>query len=77
MISNSKNNSVFEKGTPRLKILKGRIFSLLTGGGGNSNYFHWLLDVLPRLVILEKKLIYKKLIIFYFQIENLTFKEKV
>ena len=49
------NNIVFEKGTPRiLKNLKGIVVSLLTGGGGNSNYWHWLYDVLPRLAICEK-----------------------
>ena len=51
----TRQNIVFEKGTPRFKKnLKGKIFSLLTGGGGNQNYWHWLFDVLPRLGILEK-----------------------
>jgi len=49
-------NSVFSKGTPRFKKkINGTILSLLTGGGGNSNYWHWLFDVLPRLCIFEKK----------------------
>ena len=49
------NNIVFEKGTPRiLKKLKGSVLSLLTGGGGNNNYWHWLFDVLPRLEICGK-----------------------
>ena len=49
-------NIVFQKGTPKLKKkLKGSVFSLLTGGGGNENYWHWLFDVLPRLKILESK----------------------
>ena len=53
--SNVMENIVFSKGTPRiLKKLKGRVLSLLTGGGGNSNYWHWLYDVLPRLKICEK-----------------------
>lgn len=48
-------NSVFTKGTPRFKKkIKGQVLSLLTGGGGNSNYWHWLLDVLPRLEIIKK-----------------------
>ncbi len=48
--SSIKNNSVFEKGTPRrLFNLKGTVLSLLTGGGGNNNYWHWLYDVLPRI----------------------------
>ncbi len=49
---NPEFNSVFTKGTPRLKKkLNGTVFSLLTGGGGNTNYWHWLLDVLPRIHI--------------------------
>ena len=50
-------NIVMTKGTPRLKKkIKGTVFSLLTGGGGNSNYWHWLFDVLPRINILENKI---------------------
>ena len=49
-------NIVFQKGTPKLKKkLKGSVFSLLTGGGGNENYWHWLFDVLPRFKILENQ----------------------
>ena len=34
-------NIVFQKGTPKLKKkLSGTVFSLLTGGGGNANYWH-------------------------------------
>ena len=48
--SNINDNIVFTKGTPRkLKKLKGTVLSLLTGGAGNRNYWHWLFDVLPRL----------------------------
>ena len=47
-------NVVIQKGTPKLKKrLKGSVLSLLTGGGGNSNYWHWLFDVLPRIKILD------------------------
>lgn len=49
------NNVVFEKGTPRiLRKLDGIVASLLTGGGGNSSYWHWLYDVLPRLKLCEQ-----------------------
>ena len=53
--SNINNNIVFEKGTPRkLRQLDGSVLSLLTGGGGNENYWHWLFDVLPRFALCEK-----------------------
>ena len=29
------------------------VISLLTGGGGNYNYYHWLFDCLPRLHLIE------------------------
>ena len=55
--SEVSNNIVFQKGTPKLKKkLKGTVFSLLTGGGGNANYWHWLFDVLPRIKILENEI---------------------
>ncbi len=51
----ANQNIIFKKGTPRLKKkLNGKILSLLTGGAGNDNYFHWLFDVLPRIKICEK-----------------------
>ncbi|MDA9676730.1 glycosyltransferase family 61 protein [bacterium] len=53
--SNIKDNIVFRKGTPRKLInLNGSVLSLLTGGGGNNNYWHWLFDVLPRLALFSK-----------------------
>ena len=53
--ANIKNNIVFKKGTPRkLTNLNGSVLSLLTGGGGNSNYWHWLFDVLPRIGLFNK-----------------------
>lgn len=51
---NPSNNIVFEKGTPRIKKkLKGKVLSLLTGGAGNSSYWHWLFDVLPRIKLVS------------------------
>ena len=53
--SNVKENVVFLKGTPRIqKKIEGKVLSLLTGGGGNDNYWHWLFDVLPRVAICEE-----------------------
>ena len=54
---NSKigDNVVFQKGTPRkLRNINSTVLSLLTGGGGNTNYWHWLFDVLPRLGLCNK-----------------------
>ena len=54
--SDISKNIVFKKGTPRIKRkINGTVFSLLTGGAGNSNYWHWLFDVLPRFKILENQ----------------------
>ena len=55
--NNSKieNNIVLKIGTPRvLKKIKGNVLSLLTGGGGNDNYWHWMFDVLPRIKLCEQ-----------------------
>jgi len=53
--SNIKNNVVFTKGTPRkLKKLNGTVLSLLTGGGANKNYWHWLFDSLPRIGLCDR-----------------------
>jgi len=68
-IYNAKPNEniVFRKGTPRLlRKLNGNILSLLTGGGGNNNYWHWLYDVLPRLALYSKHSDLEKIDYFLF-----------
>ncbi len=75
----AKENIVFKKGTPRIKRnLNGKVLSLLTGGAGNNNYWHWLFDVLPRLALCEKTLGLNKINFFLlpslhrkFQIQSL------
>jgi hypothetical protein len=53
--SKAEDSIVFEKGTPRiLRKINGSVFSLLTGGAGNDNYWHWIYDVLPRIGIYKK-----------------------
>ncbi len=77
VIVNCEENIVFEKGTPRIKKkIKGKLFSLLTGGGGNSNYFHWLFDVLPRLVILRQKTNLEDIDYFLFPDTKLNFQKE-
>lgn len=47
-------NPALTKGTPRpVACYQGNLVSLLTGGGGNYNYYHWLYDVLPRIRLCE------------------------
>ncbi|MDA9091673.1 glycosyltransferase family 61 protein [Pelagibacteraceae bacterium] len=49
----SKNISL-KVGTPKIrKKISSTVFSMLSGGAGKNNYFHWLFDVLPRIAILE------------------------
>ena len=51
---NIKKNNIFINGTPKIKKkVKGKVLSLLTGGAGNYNYWHWLFDVLPRIKIAQ------------------------
>ena len=48
-------NIVLKIGTPRiLKKIKGKVFSLLSGGAAKNNYFHWLFEILPRLEIINR-----------------------
>ena len=63
----ANENIVFRKGTPRLlRKLNGNILSLLTGGGGNNNYWHWLYDVLPRIALYSKHSNLEKIDYFLF-----------
>ncbi len=53
--SDVEENIILKIGTPRFKKkLNGTVLSLLTGGAGNENYWHWLYDVLPRLALCEQ-----------------------
>jgi len=79
--SDVKENIVFKKGTPRkLKNLNGTVLSLLTGGGANTNYWHWLFDVLPKLFLCNEAFNLNKVDYFLlpdhikkFQIETLNY----
>ncbi len=74
----TKKNTTMEIGTPKiLKKFNGNILSLVNGASGNDNYFHWLFDILPRLVMLDKINELKNIDYFYlpelkkFQIQTL------
>ena len=63
----TKENVVLYKGTPRIKKkIRGTVFSLLTGGAGNFNYWHWLFDVLPRIKIIKNNYDLKKIDYYLF-----------
>ena len=64
--SNIKNNRVLKHGTPKfLKTLDSPLLCILTGGGGNNNFWHWMYDVLPRIGIVENKFALKKFKFFF------------
>ncbi len=66
-IVNVQENIVFDIGTPKFKKkLKGTVLSLLIGGGGNSNYWHWLFDVLPKIKIVSSLIDLKEIDYFLF-----------
>ena len=51
-------------GTNRFKKkIKGNILSLLQGSSGN-NYFHFLFDIIPKIILLEKKNLLKDINLF-------------
>lgn len=49
-LNTSEKNICIKNGTPRIKKkIKGRVLSLVQGASGNSNYYHWLFDMLPKI----------------------------
>ena len=74
--SSYADNSVLKIGTPKIqKKIKGVVLSLLTGGAGNANYWHWLLDVLPRMKLTSEFIDLKK--IDYFLLPSLEEKYQI
>ena len=64
-IISPKYNSVLENGTPRIKKkYRGRVLSLIQGASG-ENYFHWLMDILPRIKICTENYPLNKIDFFY------------
>ena len=51
---NAEFNTVFKVGTPRIiKNLNGNVLSLVQGASGN-NYFHFLFDVVTKIILCDK-----------------------
>ena len=73
----AKNNFVINKGTPYfLKKFNGNVLSLAQGASGDSNYFHWMFDILPKIKITS--LYYKLENIDYFYMPELqNFQKKI
>tara|TARA_Y100001970_G_scaffold180874_1_gene220213 strand:- start:3619 stop:4728 length:1110 start_codon:yes stop_codon:yes gene_type:complete len=54
-------NKVLSNGTNRMKKkIKGRVLSLLQGASGN-NYFHFMFDIVPKILLLEKMNLLKQI----------------
>ena len=65
-LKNTTYNSVIYKGTTRfIKRYEGTILSLVQGASGNSNYWHWMFDILPRLLLVEECYSLKNVDFFY------------
>jgi len=63
-LKDSSCNKVLISGTNRFKKkIKGNILSLLQGSSGN-NYFHFLFDIIPKIILLEKKNLLKDINLF-------------
>lgn len=65
-LTSSKKNFVIKKGTPYfLKKIKGTVLSLVQGASGDKNYFHWLFDILPKIIITKSLIKLNKIDYFY------------
>ena len=50
----ARSNFVVKKGTPYfVKKIDGNVLSLVQGASGDSNYFHWMFDILPKIKIIS------------------------
>ena len=65
-LASSKRNFVIKKGTPYfLKKYKGTVLSLVQGASGDKNYFHWLFDILPKIIITKSLINLDRIDYFY------------
>ncbi len=65
-LDNSKNE-VLLNGTPKvLKKYNGVVALLAQGASGHENFAHWLIDIIPKIKMINSKYSYKKIDFFYF-----------
>jgi len=65
-LKNSKNE-VLRIGTPKiLKDYNGVVAILTQGASGHENYAHWLIDIIPKIKMLNTKYSKKKIDYYYF-----------
>ena len=64
-IANIDYNSTLVSGTNKFKKrYEGIVFSMIQGSSG-TNYYHWLIDILPKVEILKKNNLINKIDYFY------------
>jgi capsular polysaccharide biosynthesis protein len=54
IIEASKNKIFQIKGFKKASIYKGKVFSLLSGGGAKYYFYHWLLETIPKIYLLQQ-----------------------
>ena len=54
LLSARENIYFTPRGFSKPKKIKGKVFSLLAGGGAITYYFHWILDSMPRVGLLKE-----------------------
>ncbi len=69
----SADNSIFhQKIFTHPNVYKGKVFSLLSGGGAIDYYYHWVIDSIPKLFLLKQSGLYDQ--IDYFLVPNYSHK---
>ena len=63
----NSNNEVLSTGTPKiLKKYNGTVAILTQGASGHENYAHWLIDIIPKIKMINSKYPIRKIDYYYF-----------